>query len=92
MPDVRHEFAMRRDRQAIERGREMARVPAAIAAARIEAGAMTTRVALVEAAAVINLETALTEQLPAGAHVFAQISDAFGFYATAEVRCLTRYI
>jgi hypothetical protein len=90
--DARHELAMQRDRQAIERGLELAKVPAAMAASRIPAGALATKLAMVEAASVINLQLALTEQLPAGAPVFEQIADAFGFYACAEIRCLAEKI
>lgn len=86
--DARHELAMQRDRQRVDRGLQLATVPAEMATARIPAGALAAKIAMVEAAGVITVQMALTEQLPAGAHVFEQIGDAFGFYAAAEIRCL----
>lgn len=86
--DARHELAMQRDRQRIDRGLQLATVPAEMAIARIPASALAAKLAMVEAAGVITVQMALTEQLPAGAHVFEQITDAFALYATAEVRCL----
>jgi hypothetical protein len=77
----------RRDRQLSTTLRN-AQLPAQVAAARIEAAAFTTHVALHHAGMLSATEARLIQQTPLGECRYKAIADAFAGYACHEIALL----
>lgn len=79
----------RRERQ-LGASLRRAQLPAQIAAAKIEAAAFTTHVALHHAGMLSATEARLIQQSPLGEPRYKAIADAFAGYACHEIALLTK--
>jgi hypothetical protein len=79
--------AVRQERQ-LTRSARRAQVPAQLSAARVEAAAFTTHVALHHAGMLSATEARLIQQAPLGECRYKAIADAFAGYACHEIALL----